>query len=1308
MPTIDQYKEQEAPPTPLFLFDCLLSSGVTQRWSTHAVTVGGNAYGARLLQHNLFTLQASSNEGLDAAQKITVTLANADSHFSQIDRETGFKGAQVTIQFLFYDVAAGAAASEARVIFRGIGNPPDEITESAFRLTFTNRLNLQRIILPEVQIERRCPWLFPSNAPQRQEALTGGSKGKYSALHRCGYSPDQSGGVGNLSGSAPFTTCDFTRAACTARGMFDTDQASRVTRRFGGVEFVPAQIQVRSLGESGTHLSSLIDNQARYNDFVPLVYGTAWYKPPIVFARNDGNLTRMEVLLGMGEIEGVVKVVVNGVEIPQGQTGVNMTATGWFNVVSAGTLTGAFNLDFTDGAGKPLGDPYGSMAFLSVVVPNQISNGQSLPKIDVLLKGLKLEQFDANGASLGESFTNNPAWVLLDVLRRSGWLTTEIDLPSFAAAAAYCGALIQTTDLYGNATSIPRFQCNLVLQNRRSAAEAVKGIRHGSSLMLTYGNGGLLRLRVENTLALQQGSKPDGSNSTAMLDGGWSAYEFSDSSATFSGILRKANGDPSIRLWARSGADTANRLTVEFQDEFNEYQQDSLALVDMDDSLLTSREVTAAFPALGLPNFDQATRMLELQLSKALSGYTFVEFETTVRGVGLAPGDLITVTYLKEGLQRQPLRVVKLAPGKNYQTVLVTAQWHDDAWYTTGGANTLGVRRREGAEIGLPRPLVGSVIDANGIEQFGITETTIESADGSFGVDLTVSFVPPAIPAASSAAIPLVGLSPQIAPTGGTLAGGGILYYAVTALDAGGAESGLSFIVRAQIPSGTNTNEVTLTGLSFSPGTAGFHVYRGLNPSQLLRIASNVAVAGTYTDAGATPQLTGPPDRNYDHANFYWRWELQPEVAAGIESATTIGNSTLGMLPDDFKGAKVRIRRGTGALQERAVTGNTGTTLTVTPAWTVTPDNTSYFVVAESTWNFGAVGTVSPVHVQVPNRRGETVEISGRSANVLDQESLYELNPLTSWQIGGAGSGGTDNDVPPLPVFGLNPAGQGTIELLGIAFTTLTNTHTISAGTLALFYWNELGSPSTVALGSAIAATDTTLTLTVASSAQLGDLVQLESEAMTVTGVQNGGLNLTVARASHGSTAVAHAAGVLVYALTRAITTVPFVKGFFGSPASGSYVHSIFLPDVRIAAAEFYATNAVGNSPVKGVAFGATVDQGLRTLSGGQISIQVDGYLAIQTDAAPPFVIEDSHAPRDIFAVVRDAPSGGAIQMQLRQNSTVYCTLTIADGQKLSNVIGGFGLPPLAANAQVSLDVLSVPGAANTLPGRDLTVTIRL
>ena len=69
--------------------------------------------------------------------------------------------------------------------------------------------------------------------------------------------------------------------------------------RFGGLEFVPSSIQVRSYG-SGWQYAPVDDNVAIYNDFVPLLYGTAWYYPPIVFTRNDGNLTYMEVLLGMG------------------------------------------------------------------------------------------------------------------------------------------------------------------------------------------------------------------------------------------------------------------------------------------------------------------------------------------------------------------------------------------------------------------------------------------------------------------------------------------------------------------------------------------------------------------------------------------------------------------------------------------------------------------------------------------------------------------------------------------------------------------------------------------------------------------------------------------------------------------------------------------------------------------------------------------------------------------------------------------------------------------------------------------------
>ena len=152
--------------------------------------------------------------------------------------------------------------------------------------------------------------------------------------------------------------------------MFSKDSSNRATRRFGGIEFVPASILVRGAGEHSPRVSNLVENEARYNDFVPMIHGTAWYQPPVVFARNDGNLTRLEVLLGMGEMQGVLKVVVNDIEIPLGLDGTNMTATGWYNVVSLGNRTGGFNLNFTSTNGEPLGDPYGSMAYASVVVPS--------------------------------------------------------------------------------------------------------------------------------------------------------------------------------------------------------------------------------------------------------------------------------------------------------------------------------------------------------------------------------------------------------------------------------------------------------------------------------------------------------------------------------------------------------------------------------------------------------------------------------------------------------------------------------------------------------------------------------------------------------------------------------------------------------------------------------------------------------------------------------------------------------------------------------------------------------------------------
>jgi hypothetical protein len=201
---------------------------------------------------------------------------------------------------------------------------------------------------------------------------------------------------------------------------------------------------------------------------------------------------------------------------------------------------------------------------------------------------------------------------------------SELNLSSFGLSAAFCNAVISTKDFNGNTIQVPRYECNLVLTKRQSVAAVARGIRTASSLMLRYGANGLLELSPETTLAAQQPTLPDGGNSVTTLSGGWPAYEFSDASASFSGILRNPDGSSSVRLLSRTVAETSNRLSVEFQDKTNEYQQDSLSLADSEDSALIGYEVSSQSTALGISNFNQATRVLLRQLDKSTKGNLFI------------------------------------------------------------------------------------------------------------------------------------------------------------------------------------------------------------------------------------------------------------------------------------------------------------------------------------------------------------------------------------------------------------------------------------------------------------------------------------------------------------------------------------------------------------------------------------------------------------------------------------------------------------------------------------------------------------
>ena len=1328
MPTINQVKQEPESDSPLLLFQCVLPSGMAQYWSTHSITFNGQSYLARILKHNLFELQLSADDAMDGISQLSVTLANADSFLSELNASSpggssGFKGSQLTVYFVFADLPSGTVTTESTVLFRGVAGDPDEITENSFTLSFQNRLSLQRIPIPDIRIQRSCPWSFPSTVNQRTEARDGGAFGSYSRFYKCGYSADVPGGAGNLNNGAAFTSCDKSRSQCQQRGMFSTDAIGNHTSRYGGFEFVPSAIMVRTSGDKTSHVSPLIDNSAKYNDPVPMVYGTGWLKAPVTFARNDGNLTHMEALAGVGPVQGILKVIVNDVEIPVAVAGTDMTATGWYQLTTAGTRQGSFNLDFTDSNGNPLGDPYGSLAVLSIVVPNRISRGTSTPTVEVLMQGLQIATYNLDGSFLAQSWTNNPAWVILDILRRCGWSPSDMDLATFAGSAAFCQTSIPASDINGNAIQVQRYGCNLLLTKRQSAASVIRGIRVASSLMLRYGATGLLELVPETTLAAQQAALPDGSNSVESLNGGWPAYEFSDASAPFSGIARSPNGSSTFRVTSRTVAETSNRISVEFQDEWNEYQQDSLSIVDADDSVLIGYENSTQSTALGIANFSQATRVLLRQIDKSTKGNLFVEFQTSFRALKIRPGDIIAVTYLKEGFSRLPFRVVKLSPSMNYELVTIMAQIHDDEWYSDNPAVLAGAGRQPGTNLDTPRPLIGSLAhdDSRGSFEFfdfGVSELVQAQTDGSATDTITVNFAVPNRPSAAIAGIPLLDLAPSFQSTGGSLPGNQSFYYCVSAVDASGNEGPVSFTVPAKVPTGTNTNCVTLTGLSFQAPAAGFNVYRGTTPQLLYRIAQSVPIiAGpvSFNDTGLPNLAVGPPDQNFDHVNFYYRIEAAGPFTVSGASANTISNSDMGANPGVYNAMVARIIEGTGRGQERIITSNDATTLTVTPNWSTTPDNSSIFVVVEPSWKFAAVSSSSPVQFEIPFRANTTIQISGRGANVNNVEGTPDLCPLTRWTLG---QSVPDGGLAPAPTFTLSVSGTpgsnvsgGTVLLSQIGFPAKTDLASVTSGTLQLHHWNELNAAGIVTLSSSINAAGAALTLTSAAPVSLspGAILQVESELIQIGSAQSGN-TYSVLRGVLGSAASDHAQGTAVLALSTSTFVVPFAQGFFENRASVNFMHTINLPDIRVAAAELFMTNAFGDGQTAQACYTGTADAGLRTLSGGQFSLQVSGPLATQQNAAPPLAVESAHAVRDVFATVNQAPVGCSAVIDLLVNGVDYGQLSIQPQNSISNVLSGVNLPALTQGANLSINVtLQInPNAASVSPGRDLTVTVRL
>lgn len=1303
MTNIEIMKEQPVTSTPVLLFDCRFPDGSVERWATHSVRVDTHEYDARVVSHGTFELRLPGDDTLDSPGRVTLVVGNADGRISQLDLTKGFKGARLVAKLGFFDLETGELTTPLEAIYSGIGQPAEEIHEQSARLSFTDRFSLTRILQPSLRIQTTCPWSFPRTEDERAEASGGGGEGRYSPFWKCGYSPDRTDGCGNVNGSTPYADCARTPSDCRQRGMYTKDSSGRATARFGGFTFLPASILVRPHGEKSPRWSEAADGKARSNDPLPLHYGTGWVKALVNFSRSDGNLTHYELVVCAGQMHRLHKLLADGMEIPPGQAGTNMAGTGWFNVVSDGNRNGGANPFFSNGSGEPEGDPHGSIVTLAVAIPNKLLSGGSHPKFEALLDGMILPRFSEDETELPAEFSANPAWILLDLVRRSGWKRDEIDLPSFARVAAYCDEPITLTDETGTVRPTPRFALNLTLTERRSLGEIIRGIRLSTGLMVVLSADGRLGLTVESGIARQHPAKKATSNAETSIAGGWPAYEFGDGTAGRGGILVR-NRRSTLRIWRKGGNETPNRLTVELQDAFRAYQQTSVSVVDAEDERLQGYEVSAGLAALGLPNVNQALRALRHELNKTIRGNRFVVFESGMQAIGVRPGDLITLTVEGEGFDRRLMRVLGVSVGSNHATVSLICREHGEQWYEQFEAGGETPDRGGGVESGggTPRVLAGRILKADGRTELEVEENNGDAAAGQ--VELTVRFTPPPRGAASRLSVPLVDIAPRVITSGGSLTGGRSVYYALTAVDEAGAETPLSFFVRADLPAELSSAAVEITGISAPSGATAVRVYRGAHPLEVYRLAALPTSQTSYIDTGAQAELTPPGDPNYDRAEISWRFELLPPVEATAWSAVSIGKSGLGMTANAYAGAVVEIVTGKGAGQERRIISNTADELLVQGTWDIIPDATSLFSVVEPGWKPAGSSTTDELRFPVPARFGQRIEISGQSVSASGVQCPRGLCPIKRHILGGGSE--TDMDVPGEPVFALSTGDNSEVILSGIGFSSLENTYSVSSGTLTLHYWDEMNSPSSRSTASEVLPTDLSVHINNSAGLEPGQLIQIGGEIMLVSEIQSE--NIVVERAQFGTTVSGHAEERAVYALRSQVSTLSFPAGFFGSPASGSYTHRIALPSSRVAAAELRVRNRHGDSPVARNEYTSTFEQGMRTAQGSQIAVQMEGIPAVEANIAPPLPVPGGTSIFDMYAVISMAPVGGRIRLRVRAGARTLSTLTIDAGATWSNVFSGFGLAPLAEGDFVEVDVLEVPTGAGAHPGRDLTVAVRI
>src|SRR6185437_11356703 len=213
-----------------------------------------------------------------------------------------------------------------------------------------------------------------------------------------------------------------------------------------------------------------------------------------------------------------------------------------------------------------------------------------------------------------------------------------------------------------------------------------------------------------------------------------------------------------------------------------------------------------------------------------------------------------------------------------------------------------------------------------------ISQTTVVKSYGAPEINVHVPFIAPPPPSAACAtAKPIVGqVAVTVATTGGSIAGVQNLYYHLAAVDSLGNESIPSDPIEVIIPPGTNTNQVSLAGISpFDSGAASFHVYRSIGAPNGVgattggtpaRLFSSQAVPTncsslSVTDTGSNGDNGGvgdptkmPISQDVNKVRAYWQLAGESQWRFGGETLNGQGSAVDFVVPHNVQGQSINVQ----------------------------------------------------------------------------------------------------------------------------------------------------------------------------------------------------------------------------------------------------------------------------------------------------------------------------------------------------------------------------------------------------------------